>query len=93
LIPPEVCVVDRPSLGAILTPTRVRGEYYSYPMHAHDTYPFGVTDDGAQSFVCRGERHISGGAHPRPIRRDPAGTRTASLTVIPTAAGSIVPFG
>lgn len=32
---------------------------YAYPMHAHDTYSFGVTDHGAQSFVCRGGRHVS----------------------------------
>ncbi|WEB45414.1 AraC family ligand binding domain-containing protein [Streptomyces yunnanensis] len=36
-----------------------RFERYAYPMHAHDTYSFGVTDDGAQSFVCRGGRHVS----------------------------------
>ncbi|ALO05840.1 AraC family transcriptional regulator [Streptomyces venezuelae] len=36
-----------------------RFEQYAYPMHAHDTYSFGITDDGAQSFVCRGERHVS----------------------------------
>lgn len=36
-----------------------RFEHYAYPMHAHDTYSFGVTDDGAQSFACRGERHVS----------------------------------
>ncbi|MFI7444897.1 AraC family ligand binding domain-containing protein [Nonomuraea indica] len=34
-------------------------ERYAYPMHAHDTYSFGVTDDGAQSFVCRGGWHVS----------------------------------
>ncbi|MFD8076891.1 AraC family transcriptional regulator [Streptomyces sp. NPDC059718] len=34
-------------------------ERYAYPMHAHDTYSFGVTDHGAQSFVCRGGRHVS----------------------------------
>ncbi|MFF3782389.1 AraC family ligand binding domain-containing protein [Streptomyces sp. NPDC001933] len=33
-------------------------EQYAYPVHAHDTYFFGNTDDGAQSFVCRGERHV-----------------------------------
>lgn len=36
-----------------------RFEQYTYPMHAHDTYSFGVTDHGAQSFVCRGARHVS----------------------------------
>ncbi|WP_369389882.1 AraC family transcriptional regulator [Streptomyces sp. CG1] len=36
-----------------------RFEHYAYPMHAHDTYSFGVTDDGEQSFLCRGERHVS----------------------------------
>ncbi|MEV3987990.1 AraC family transcriptional regulator [Streptomyces sp. NPDC049837] len=32
---------------------------HTYPMHAHDTYSFGVTDHGAQSFLCRGERRTS----------------------------------
>ncbi|MFC8919691.1 AraC family transcriptional regulator [Streptomyces sp. NPDC057116] len=32
---------------------------HAYPMHAHDTYAFGVTDHGAQSFLCRGERRTS----------------------------------
>lgn len=36
-----------------------RFEHYAYPMHARGACSFGVTDDGAQSFVCRGERHVS----------------------------------
>ncbi|MFJ7494401.1 AraC family transcriptional regulator [Streptomyces sp. NPDC097727] len=45
--------------GLALEAMDARFEQYAYPMHAHDTYSFGVTDDGAQSFVCRGERHVS----------------------------------
>jgi AraC-like DNA-binding protein len=45
--------------GLALEVMDARFEHYAYPMHAHDTYSFGVTDDGAQSFVCRGERHVS----------------------------------
>lgn len=45
--------------GLALEAMGARFEHYAYPMHAHDTYSFGVTDDGAQSFVCRGERHVS----------------------------------
>jgi AraC-like DNA-binding protein len=45
--------------GLALEAMHARFEQYAYPMHAHDTYSFGVTDDGAQSFVCRGERHVS----------------------------------
>ncbi|MCZ0984833.1 AraC family transcriptional regulator [Streptomyces diastatochromogenes] len=45
--------------GLALEAMHARFEHYAYPMHAHDTYSFGVTDDGAQSFVCRGERHVS----------------------------------
>ncbi|MFF2512375.1 AraC family transcriptional regulator [Streptomyces sp. NPDC058086] len=45
--------------GLALEVMDARFEDYAYPMHAHDTYSFGVTDDGAQSFVCRGERHVS----------------------------------
>ncbi|MCO6008678.1 AraC family transcriptional regulator [Actinoallomurus purpureus] len=46
--------------GLALEAMHARFEHYVYPMHAHDTYSCGVTDDGAQSFVCRGERHVSG---------------------------------
>ncbi|OKI07065.1 AraC family transcriptional regulator [Streptomyces sp. CB02056] len=45
--------------GLALEAMDARFERYAYPMHAHDTYSFGVTDDGAQSFVCRGGRHVS----------------------------------
>ncbi|WP_212910496.1 AraC family transcriptional regulator [Streptomyces sp. TS71-3] len=45
--------------GLALEAMHARFKRYAYPMHAHDTYSFGVTDDGAQSFVCRGERHVS----------------------------------
>jgi AraC-like DNA-binding protein len=30
-----------------------------YHRHSHDTYSFGVTDDGAQAFTCRGGTHVS----------------------------------
>jgi AraC-like DNA-binding protein len=30
-----------------------------YHRHSHETYSFGVTDDGAQAFTCRGARHVS----------------------------------
>ncbi|WP_189850425.1 AraC family ligand binding domain-containing protein [Streptomyces omiyaensis] len=36
-----------------------RFDRYAHPTHARDTYAFGVTDHGAQSFVCRGGRHVS----------------------------------
>ncbi|MER8034236.1 AraC family transcriptional regulator [Streptomyces hydrogenans] len=45
--------------GLALEAMDARFERYAYPMHAHDTYSFGVTDLGAQSFVCRGGRHVS----------------------------------
>ncbi|GGN86564.1 transcriptional regulator [Streptomyces albiflavescens] len=45
--------------GLALEVMDARFEHYAYPTHAHDTYSFGVTDNGAQSFVCRGERHVS----------------------------------
>ncbi|MEU9856252.1 AraC family transcriptional regulator [Streptomyces sp. NPDC047974] len=45
--------------GLALEALDARFERYAYPMHAHDTYSFGVTDHGAQSFVCRGGRHVS----------------------------------
>ncbi|MEU4066516.1 AraC family transcriptional regulator [Streptomyces wedmorensis] len=45
--------------GLALEALDARFDRYAYPMHAHDTYSFGVTDHGAQSFVCRGGRHVS----------------------------------
>ncbi len=30
-----------------------------YPLHAHETYSFGVTEEGAQQFRCRGGRQVS----------------------------------
>lgn len=30
-----------------------------YHRHSHDTYSFGVTDEGAQAFRCRGGSHVS----------------------------------
>ena len=32
---------------------------HSYHRHSHETYSFGVTEAGAQSFTCRGARHTS----------------------------------
>ncbi|MFD0067619.1 AraC family transcriptional regulator [Streptomyces sp. NPDC056637] len=31
-----------------------------YSLHSHDTYSFGITDVGAQTFRCRGAAHTSG---------------------------------
>ncbi|MEW9527561.1 AraC family transcriptional regulator [Microbispora sp. NPDC049125] len=31
-----------------------------YHRHSHETYSFGVTEDGAQAFTCRGGSHVSG---------------------------------
>jgi AraC-like DNA-binding protein len=36
-----------------------RFERHVYHRHSHDTYSFGVTEHGAQTFTCRGERHTS----------------------------------
>jgi AraC-like DNA-binding protein len=30
-----------------------------YHRHSHETYSFGVTESGAQTFTCRGARHVS----------------------------------
>jgi AraC-like DNA-binding protein len=30
-----------------------------YHRHSHETYSFGVTESGAQTFICRGARHVS----------------------------------
>jgi AraC-like DNA-binding protein len=34
-------------------------ERHVYHRHSHETFSFGVTEDGAQSFRCRGSRHTS----------------------------------
>jgi AraC-like DNA-binding protein len=34
-------------------------ERHIYHRHSHDCYSFGVTEDGAQSFRCRGAGHVS----------------------------------
>ncbi|MER7504083.1 AraC family transcriptional regulator [Nonomuraea pusilla] len=34
-------------------------ERHVYHRHSHDTYSFGVTEAGAQSFTCRGSAHTS----------------------------------
>ncbi|WP_217281601.1 AraC family transcriptional regulator [Kibdelosporangium persicum] len=34
-------------------------EQHSYHMHSHDTYSFGLTELGAQTFGCRGSRRTS----------------------------------
>ncbi len=36
-------------------------ERHTYHRHSHETYSFGVTDAGAQSFWCRGAAHTSAG--------------------------------
>ena len=33
-------------------------ERHVYHRHSHDAYSFGVTEDGAQAFSCRGGRRI-----------------------------------
>ena len=30
-----------------------------YHRHSHESYSFGVTDDGVQAFTCRGDHHVS----------------------------------
>ena len=35
-------------------------EQHVYHRHSHETYSFGVTEQGAQSFTCRGTTHVSG---------------------------------
>jgi hypothetical protein len=32
---------------------------HAYHRHSHETYSFGVTEDGVQSFNCRGSAHAS----------------------------------
>jgi AraC-like DNA-binding protein len=34
-------------------------ERHVYHRHSHETYSFGVTEDGAQAFTCRGSAHAS----------------------------------
>jgi AraC-like DNA-binding protein len=34
-------------------------ERHVYHRHSHETYSFGVTEEGAQSFTCRGSAHTS----------------------------------
>ena len=34
-------------------------EHHAYHRHSHETYSFGVTESGAQSFTCRGGAHTS----------------------------------
>jgi AraC-like DNA-binding protein len=34
-------------------------QHHTYHRHAHETYSFGVTEAGAQSFTCRGGAHTS----------------------------------
>jgi len=34
-------------------------ERHVYHRHSHETYSFGVTEDGAQTFTCRGAAHTS----------------------------------
>jgi hypothetical protein len=34
-------------------------ERHVYHRHSHESYSFGVTDDGAQAFTCRGSAHTS----------------------------------
>ncbi|MFF5246505.1 AraC family transcriptional regulator [Streptosporangium sp. NPDC000095] len=34
-------------------------ERHTYHRHSHETYSFGITDDGRQAFTCRGAGHTS----------------------------------
>lgn len=45
---------DRP-----LEAMHARFERHVYHRHSHETYSFGVTENGAQEFTCRGARHVS----------------------------------
>ncbi|MEN3309144.1 MAG: hypothetical protein V7603_5346, partial [Micromonosporaceae bacterium] len=47
-------VDDRP-----LEAMHARFERHVYHRHSHDTYSFGVTERGVQTFTCRGARHTS----------------------------------
>ncbi len=38
---------------------RAHFERHVYHRHSHETYSFGLTEDGAQTFTCRGGRHTS----------------------------------
>ncbi|MEV7680081.1 AraC family transcriptional regulator [Streptomyces sp. NPDC088341] len=49
--------------GLALEAMRARFHDFAYPMHTHDTYSFGVTDRGAQSFACRGRLSTSVQGH------------------------------
>jgi AraC-like DNA-binding protein len=40
---------------------RAHFESHTYHRHSHDTYSFGLTEQGAQTFTCRGGRHTSVG--------------------------------
>ena len=44
---------------APLEAMRAHFERHAYHRHSHDTYSFGFTEAGAQSFTCRGGRHRS----------------------------------
>ena len=55
-------VVTGPATGALLTSRWKRCTRSSadvYHRHSHDTYSFGVTESGAQSFTCRQAGHTS----------------------------------
>ncbi|MET9552277.1 AraC family transcriptional regulator [Streptomyces sp. NPDC006645] len=49
--------------GLALEAMQARFHAFEYPRHSHDTYSFGVTDDGAQSFFCRGRHATSARGH------------------------------
>jgi len=38
---------------------RARFVRHAYGRHAHETYAIGMTEDGSQSFTCRGTRHAT----------------------------------
>ena len=38
---------------------RARFTRYAYDRHAHETYAIGMTEEGSQTFTCRGESHAT----------------------------------
>ncbi|MFE4519061.1 AraC family transcriptional regulator [Kitasatospora sp. NPDC056783] len=46
--------------GLALEAMRAHFRDFVYPVHSHDTYSVGVTDEGAQSFRCRGGLRTTG---------------------------------
>ncbi len=45
--------------GSAVEVMRAHFETHRYHRHSHETYSFGVTESGAQTFTCRGARRVS----------------------------------